>query len=679
MHENEPWLDYAEFIEERYDEQLASIARGEAEELEVNWTDVFSFDQELAEAFLQSPEYHLNGLKKGFVEAELPPAIEGVMDASMDRADVPARVVDLDNRARTIRSLRAQDVGHYVAINCQVDIRSSVFPHAEEIPFRCVRCENLVRVEQHGEQITEPHECVCDRNGPFEVHDEEASFRDYQRLEVSDPPEVAQGAGDSLSVHVYDELTGQVEGGDRVTIYGRVVTESIVDEQNPSRNRPIELHAHAIEHDETGFTDITPDRLEEIQDLSERDDLFDLLTDSVAPGLVSDSHLEAVKLAMVLQLMGGVERDYDLGYKRGNINMLLVGPPGTGKSQILGAANDIAPKSIKVSGKGARPAGMTATAKRDEVTGEWTLAAGALPKASGGIACIDEFDKMQEETKRSLHEALEDQEISVAKADIQTTIPAKAAVLGAANPEGMTFDRFTPLKEQIDIDEALISRFDLIFGLRNQVDEEKDRATAKYQHDQADPNRPDPEPAIDLDLLRQYIAYARQNVHPSYESDEVRDELVEFYVDLREETDGEDEEGTGSLRPVGPRINELLRRLAQASARARLSEDITMEDAERVQDLFKRTLGEVGLDEEGNVDGAALIGGSTQTQHSRIQDLTDIVDEVAEEHDGGAPTDEVIARAAEAGIAEDKAEREVEKLQQKGELYSPSNGGVLTT
>jgi len=569
--------------------------------------------------------------------------------------------------SQSITALRADDMGEYVAVDCQIDRRSQVNPEAQELSFECLQCGSIMDVPQSGTTVTEPGECTaCERQGPFEIVDRRGEYQDYQWLKVSDPPEQTGSSNDQIGVHVYDDLAGHVDAGDRVTIHGIAQTKSLDAESNPSRARPIELQAKAIEHDDTGFHDIEPDDVDAIEELSEDPDLFDKLINSIAPHIVTDGHGDTIKLALALQLFGGVERDTDTAYKRGNINVLLVGRPGTAKSDYLTAVNKLAPKSTKVSGKAAKPAGMTATATRDEVTGDWTLQAGALPKASGGIACIDEFDKMQTETKQSLHEALEDQEISVAKATINATVPAKCAVLGAANPAGMEFDRFESLSEQIDLDSALISRFDLIYHVRDPVEEDRDREVAQQQHDAADPNRPDPEPAIDPELLTQYIAYARQNVNPTYADDDVRDALVEFYVGLRQDTAGDNNDD--GVRPVGARINELLRRLAQASARARLSDEITQTDVDRVKELFKQTLGEVGLDENGNVDGGQLRGESQQEKVESIEDALRgngmmSISELAEELDMDAH----------------EVEQRVGQLAAKGEVYEPQTNHFRLT
>lgn len=668
----------ATYIEEYCTDDLARLADRGGSRLELSWRELSGRNPDLADDLVDSPDVVLAGFKSGLTQADIHPTVETHLE---DNGEIDIVFSDFAERRMTVRDLRHEHVGRYVSLDAQVDTRTQVEPRATEVTFRCLRCETLQEpVKQFGDKLKGPHECTgCERQGPFQKVDTATTFEDHQLIEVSDPPEQTTGASDSIVVELKNDLTGRVQAGDRVFANGILETKSMVDENSPSRRRPLRMTAKTIESTNFGFDELTTERVEEIRELAERDDIYELLIGSIAPHILTEERGDTIKLSLALQLFGGVERDFETGYKRGNINVLLVGTPGTAKTQYLNAIHRIAPRSVKVSGKNARPAGMTATAVQSEMTGEWMLKAGALVKASGGIACIDEFDKMQQGTRASLHEALEDQEISVAKADINTTVPAKAAVLAAANPINGIFDRFQPLADQIDIGPTIISRFDLIFGLEDTVDEELDRQTARHQHDTADPDVADPEPAIDLDLLTQYVAYARQNVFPTYESDEVRDDLVEFYVETRQKALGE---GSDDVRPVGARVNELLRRLAQASARARLSDVVTFEDTTRVKTLFRQTIGEVGLTEEGTIDGGKLDGGYEAFSQQELRDeLYRIVAELEEDYEDGAPRNVIINVAEEHGADRGRAAHVLKEMLTKkdGGIYQPGTGKFRTT
>jgi len=518
---------------------------------------------------------------------------------------------------RRVDELRRNDVGKYVQVHGQVNQLTQVVPKPVKAVFNCRGCGQRAKVLQDRKTVQTPDdECSgCKATTQWELNDKETTFEDHQIIELAALPEDTGGqTTDKIKVDVTNDIAGKVSAGDRVKISGILKTEQedIFTEENPDARRPIYLDGWAIQSEQESFAEIEPSRIDEIKELSESPDIYAKLIDSFAPHIVSEDEGRTQKLAIILSLFGGVQRQLDTGSQiRGNINVLLIGDGGTAKSQFLKTAEKIAPKSVLASGKGATAAGLTATAEQSNLTGEWTLKAGALVMANNGVACIDEFDKMDSSARKSIHEALENQEVPVTKAGINTVLPARTAVIAAANPEDGEFNRFDDLQQQIDMDQPLISRFDLIFGLVDEQDEDRDATIAQAQHDIAD-NDADVEPEIEYELLREYIAYARQ-IEPSYASQEVKQKLIDFYVDIREKAEDGDE--------PGPRLNDSLRRLAQASARVRLSDTIELEDAERAIEFLKYTIGQVGLDEQGNVSGSQMKGGTQPSQQDRINEI----------------------------------------------------------
>ncbi|MDQ2050926.1 ATP-binding protein [Natronolimnohabitans sp. A-GB9] len=367
-------------------------------------------------------------------------------------------------------------------------------------------------------------------------------------------------------------------------------------------------------------------------------------------------------------------------------------------SQMLGYIQNIAPRSVYTSGKGSSSAGLTAAAVRDDFGDgqQWTLEAGALVLADQGIAAVDELDKMRSEDRSAMHEALEQQKISVSKAGINATLKSRCSLLGAANPKYGRFDHYEPISEQIDLEPALISRFDLIFTVTDQPDEEKDKNLAEHiittnyagelttQREQM--NQPDVseseidemtdqvDPEIDADLLRKYIAYAKQNCHPRM-TEEARNAIRDFYVDLRSQGTDED-----AAVPVTARKLEALVRLSEASARVRLSDTVERHDAERVIEIVRSCLQDIGVDPEtGEFDADIVEAGTSKSQRDRIKNLKQLISDIEEEYDEGAPVDIVLDRAEEVGMDQSKAEHEIEKLKQKGEVYEPSTDSLRTT
>jgi replicative DNA helicase Mcm len=295
-----------------------------------------------------------------------------------------------------------------------------------------------------------------------------------------------------------------------------------------------------------------------------------------------------------------------------------------------------------------------------------------------------------------MHEALEQQSISVSKAGINATLKSRCSLLGAANPKYGRFDQYEPIGEQIDLEPALISRFDLIFTVTDEPDEERDAELAEhilqtnyagelnthraetsasnYTEEEVATVTDEVAPTIEPDLLRKYIAYAKRNCFPTM-TEEAKAEIQQFYVDLRARGTGED-----APVPVTARKLEALVRLAEASARVRLSDTVDREDAERATDIVRSCLEDIGMDPEtGEFDADVVETGTSKSQRDRIKGIKNLIAEIESEYDEGAPVDVVIERAEEEGMDASKAEHEIEKLKQKGEVYTPSTDHLRTT
>jgi len=363
-------------------------------------------------------------------------------------------------------------------------------------------------------------------------------------------------------------------------------------------------------------------------------------------------------------------------------------------SQILTSANAIAPKSIYVGGKTTSGVGLTATAVKDEFgEGTWTLKAGALVLASGGIAMVDELDKMPAEERVALHEAMEQGTVSVAKAGIITRFKTDTSILAAANPKFSRFETYEPLIEQIDLPPTLISRFDLFFLIRDVLDKTLDREIANFilkTHRAGEKisnakirgkklsKKEDEElknfiqPVIEPELLRKYISFARQHVFPEL-SDEAMKELADFYVKLREK--GKEE---GSYAATHRQLEGLVR-LSEASARVRLSDVVEKQDAERAIRLLKRSLKDVVTDPEtGKIDIDLILTGQTHTQLENMHRVLSIIKEKAK---SGEPVsvESILAEVSQSGITSEKLDDIINKLEKKGEIYRPKHGYVKPT
>jgi len=444
-----------------------------------------------------------------------------------------------------------------------------------------------------------------------------------------------------------------------------------------------------IEDKEFEDIEISKEDIEEILAFGNDKEIYNKIIGSIAPSIYG---YEEVKEAMALQLFSGVAKKLPDGARiRGDIHILLVGDPGVAKSQLLRYAVKLAPRGIYTSGKSSTSAGLTATAVKDEFgDGRWTLEAGALVLADMGLACVDELDKMEPEDRSSMHEAMEQQTISIAKAGIMATLKSRCALLGAANPKFGRFDRYEPIAKQINMPPALLSRFDLIFILTDEPNVNRDTAIAQHilkahyagelsvrknniinsgiTSEEITKAMEVIQPVLESEKLRKYIAYTKRNIFPIIQ-DDARKQLIDFYLGLRKQ--GED---PNSPVPVTARQLEALIRLAEASARVRLSQVITTDDTTRTIRIVMASLKQVMTDPEtGKLDADIVNVGMGKNQRDRIKVLREIIRDLQNEHKGAAPIEDIISKAEESGIKKETVEDMIQKLKSAGEIIEASN------
>jgi replicative DNA helicase Mcm len=648
--------DCTDFLASYAREDVAEAAKDNEDSITVAYRDVYQFSPDLADDLITHPRTVIGALRSGIRDVDVP--LPNASDA-LDGVDV--RIRGVTTHQPIVSELRNdRHRTNYVGLRGQVSLATQVKPKLMAAMFECQRCDGVTigPIDQTGEGLDTPRQCPsCSNNGPYELLQDKSVYLDHQIVELSDPPGENPGeTGNVVPVHLYGELSGRVQPGDRVQVNGVVETPQTqinATNQKVDRRQDWQLIGHAIDEEETAFEDVEPERVDEITEISQRDDVQELFIRSAAPDILTGDRGDKHKLAWMLSLFGGAS---DEG--RDDINVFYIGAPGTGKSAYLERARKLAPKSVMASGKGATAAGLTATATKSETTGKWMLDAGALVLASGGVACIDEFDKMADSVRQSMHEAMENQQVPINKAGINTTLTTETTVLAAANPKGGSFDRYQPLNEQVEIGSPLLSRFDLIFGVSDSVSENRDTEIARHQHSRIDTDNEQP---LDDELITEYIAYARQNVNPTYESDAPKDALVDYYVEKRQESDGSDEDG---VTPVTPRMNDALRRLAQASARMHLRDEITMADAETAMELMDMTLGDTALEADGTLNGGKMEG-RNRTQAERVDAILTAI-----HTDPKTPA----TVAQETGIDEDKVEHRLSELYDAGDVVQPETG-----
>ncbi|RLM50885.1 LAGLIDADG family homing endonuclease [Halorubrum sp. Atlit-28R] len=386
---------FIQFYRNYYREEIGQLAQrypNEQRSLYVSYDDLFQFDRDLAEDFLNKPEQMREYAEEALRLYDLP------ADVSLGRAHV--RIEDLPESV-DIRGIRVHDdhIGKLVSIQGIVRKATDVRPKVTEAAFECQRCGTMTYIPQSDGGFQEPHECQgCERQGPFRVNFDQSEFVDSQKLRIQESPEGLRGGEtpQSLDVDIIDDITGEVSPGDHVTCVGVLHIEQV--EQGNEKSAIFDLYMDgvsiAIEDEEFEDMDITDADKRDIIELSERDDIYEAMVGSIAPAIYG---YEEEKLAMILQLFSGVTKHLPDGSRiRGDLHMLLIGDPGTGKSQMISYVENIAPRSVYTSGKGSSAAGLTAAAVRDDFGDgqQWSLEAGALVLADKGIAAVDELDKM---------------------------------------------------------------------------------------------------------------------------------------------------------------------------------------------------------------------------------------------------------------------------------------------
>ncbi len=682
------WLG---FFEEtcKADIETLALSYPEKRSLMVDYWEIDKYDPKLADMLLRQPY-------KAVFNAE--EALKRVDVAAEQKIILHFRVKNLPDMQRVlIRKIRANRLGTLIGVEGLVKKITEVRPKLRVAAFHCQKCGAIIRIEQDEDVLKEPPECLedqggCGRVSSFKLSSQFSSFIDSQKIEVQENPEGLRGGAqpERISIYLEDDLVGEVSPGDRVVVNGILHSMPRLRGALKLTSFDKSLEAVSIESQEYAFeeVEVTEEDEKEIVKISRDPTIYDKMRQSIAPTIYG---LDTEKDALVLQLFGGIAKEMPDGTRtRGDIHMLLVGDPGTAKSQMLSYMSKLAPRSVFASGKASSAAGLTAAAVRDEFgEGQWTLEAGALVLADKGLACIDEIDKMEETDRSSLHQAMEQQEISVAKAGINATLKARCAVLAAANPKLGRFDEFQSIHEQINMPPALLSRFDLIFSILDKPNRKTDTVLADHilhshkggeihEHlkkttdelftkEQEDALMKHIIPVFVPEFLRKYVAYAKRRVFPVL-SDDALIILQNYYVDFR----GSSQDSV----PFTPRQLEAFVRLAEASARIRLSQEATVEDAKRAIGIIDSYLRRVGTDKEtGKFDIDIIATGISHSQHDRMRIILDIVQKLStESKDGNANRSDVIQEAEIQGIQSSKVEDALSKLVKDGQLYEPGHG-----
>lgn len=661
------------FKTEQYRQRISQMAMSGKTSLTVDFEDLLAFDQKLAEELLEKPdEYlkHANSAAYAQLQIEDPEYAEKI-----EAVDV--RIVGL-LQAATLRRLGSEQIGKLVMVEGIVVRSSPVRPMVMQAAFKCKRCGTITPVDQTGSFLRAPFACSspdCGSKGPYEFVQEESTFIDSQDLRIQERPEDLPPGQlpRTLSIKlVGEEIVDVARPGDDVSAVGQVRAQPpTLPGVGKLRTFVLHLDANSIEvlgkEPETAMP--LPEEEEKILELAKDPWIHRKIMSSIAPSIYGYDH---VKEAIMYLLFGGVPKTLPDIAIRGEMNALLVGDPGTAKSQLLQYVARIAPRGLYTSGRGTTAAGLTAAVLREK-GGGMSLEAGALVLADKGIACIDEMDKMRQEDRVAIHEAMEQHTVSVAKGGIVATLNARTAILAAANPALGRYEPHRTVAENISLPVTILSRFDLIFVLRDIPDKESDAKMSAHILELHRKSSSPIEPPIPVDLLRKYISYAK-SIKPVLTQEALK-RLNDFYLAMRSASEAE-----GSPVAITARQLESLVRAAEARARAALRKEVLAEDAEAAVAIMKRSLEEVGIDLSSyKIDIDIIMTGKSKTVRDRMQTILTTLLEM-EKETGMVERSALVTELEEKyKISRGEAERLLGQLLREGTIYEPREGYLKKT
>ncbi len=662
---NEDLIIEAKSFFEFNKKELGVSLRKDANVIYIDFMKLTEFSNVLSEEILTNPEDTLR-------------LVEIAIEESGLASNVRVRIFNLPKSQEIkVRTIRSKHLNEMVVIEGIIRQASDVRPQVVNAKFECPSCGTVIGVLQMEKKFREPGRCSCGRRGGFKLLSKE--MVDTQRLVIEEAPESLLGGEQPKRINVFlkedlvePRMEEKTTPGSRVKIIG-VLKEVPVPLNTGGVSTRFELAIEVnniIALEETfEQLDISEEDEKQILELAQDPQIFKKFSDSITPSVWG---YDEIKMSLVLQLFGGVLKTHADGQKsRGDIHILLVGDPGVAKSVTLTFMANISPKGRYVVGKSASGAGLTATVVRDEYLRGWSLEAGAMVLANKGLVCIDELEKMDPQDRSAMHEAMEQQTITISKANVQATLRAETSVLAAANPKFGRFDPYQSIAQQIDLPPTLLNRFDIIFTLRDIPDRDKDEKIA--DHVLHEHQKKGAEMIINRELFRKYVAYSKQRIRPTLNEEAVR-EIKKFYIELRNRPVTSE----SALRPIPISARQLqaLIRMSEASAKIRLSNTVTKEDTQRAIGIIKYYLMQVGYDYESKTfDIDRIAGKFSSSQRNKIIMVRDIIIDLESRLGKMIPVEE-IENELQDKLSKQEIEEAINKLSISGDVFKPRRGYI---
>lgn len=579
--------------------------------------------------------------------------------------------INLKN-TKVIHRIRTEDIGHFFTFRGMVKRVTKILPRTIAIIHECPACGTEIETPQERKKIKLPSKCSCGHKGTF--NEKRKKTVDIQEINLEETQEDA-GERQPQQIRVYLQepltdfsMTKRLQPGKRVEVLGTVnylpAFMTVTDETlNLSEFMINASNIISLEQDEE--INLSEDDIKDIEEIAAHNPLS-RMAGSLAPEVYGN---EMIKKALILQQLKGVKKlKSDGTYTRADIHILLCGDPGISKSVSLNAIKQKTPRCGLVVGNRTSKVGIGGMVVKDELTNTWALEAGALVLNSGGTLCIDEFDKMPKEHLAELLEPMSSATSTIAKANINSTMPAETNILAAANPKEGTFFPDKPIAAQLDLPAPNVNRFDLIFIMLDKPNKEYDENSITHVFQNMTEKRT---PEIDNQLFKKYIYYCRK-LTPKLKP-ELLNLFKDFYVNLRQRSESK-ETGEKGL-PINLRNIEGLIRLSEAHAKLRLSKFVEEQDVKVAKEIFMFCLKQVGIDSEtGLIDQSRITKKIPDSKRGKLMELLTMLDGLSQRIGNLIPYQEIAIEAEKKEIKKMELNDFLEELKRTGQIYEPRGG-----
>lgn len=656
----------------KYFDRINNMMASGVQSLIVDYIDLDSYNPFLAKEITHKPDEYLEAFNEAVLSIlrEIHPDYEQEI-----REKIRVRIGNYTVQ-KGLREINADLINKLVSISGMVVRSSEVKPLAKKVAYKCTNCNTVTEAQLKGLVMKKPLKCPACSEKELEMDPESSLFIDFQLVRLQELPEdlPAGQLPHYIEVTVMSDLVDQCRPGDRIILTGiiRIEQEQLVPQAKTSLFR-LRMEGNNIEYlgGRAGSKDtrsverirISTEDERQIRTIASKPDAYEKLIASFAPHIYGH---EPIKEAILLLIVGSVTKRLEDGStRRGDINVLLVGDPGTAKSEMLKFTAKIAPRGLYTSGRGSTAAGLTAAVIRDK-SGIMMLEAGAVVLGDQGIVCIDEFDKIKPEDRSALHEVMEQQTCSVAKGGIVATLNARTSILSASNPIYGKYDPYKNITENVNLPVPLLTRFDLIFIVRDSPDKEKDNLIASHILEIHRNTEQAARPAIDIDLFSKYLAYTKQ-IEPAL-TPEAIDIVRSYYMDMRRiESEG--------MITVTPRQLEGLIRLASARARLLLKDMVEAEDAQRAIYLVDQMMRTAGVDVNTGKTDLGVLYGKPQSVVSKEKTFMELFRELTGTENNDVEDKVLVDELVKTGkFSDEEARKYIQKFNREGQIFERRSG-----